>query len=165
MLLLGKLLKVVRRKFQGQNTMRKKPCELINYLKPKLQEFLIHNFTSKWQEKEFKAYVPNLPPKTIVSCIDFQHNYAFRVQNKIQDVHWFSFLITILVHIMYCHKPTHNPIDPKSIILKEVHYYILNEKKHDTLYDQHVFMLNWEFLREKGCFLQQHVVWSDGCSG
>jgi hypothetical protein len=30
-----------------------KPCELIDYLKPKLQEFLVHNFTSKWQEKEF----------------------------------------------------------------------------------------------------------------
>jgi hypothetical protein len=42
-----------------------------------------HNFTSKWQEKEFKAYVPNLPPNTIVSCIDFLENNAFKVQNDI----------------------------------------------------------------------------------
>ncbi len=60
-----------------------KPCELIDYLKPKLQKFLIHNFTSKWQEKEFKAYVPILPPNTIVFCIDLLENYAFKVQNEI----------------------------------------------------------------------------------
>jgi hypothetical protein len=66
---------------------------------------------------------------------------------------------------MYHHNPTHNPTNPKSKILKEVHYYISDEKEHDTIYVQHVFKLNWEFLKEKGCFLEQHVVWSDGCSG
>jgi hypothetical protein len=69
------------------------------------------------------------------------------------------------VHIMYCHNPTPNPTYPKSRILKEVHYYISNEKKHDTLYVQHAFKLNWEFLREKECFLEWHVVWFDGCNG
>jgi hypothetical protein len=38
---------------------------------------------------------------TIVSCIDFFDNYAFKVQNEIQDMHWFTFQITILVHITY----------------------------------------------------------------
>ncbi len=79
---------------------------MIEYLEPKLKEFVIHNFVAKWQEKEFKAYVPNLPPNTIVSCIDFFENYAFKIQNKIQDMHWFLFQITILVHITYYHNPT-----------------------------------------------------------
>jgi hypothetical protein len=56
--------------------------DLIEYLKPKL-EVVIHNFTSKWQEKEFKTYVPNMPLNTIVSCIDFFENYAFKIHNEI----------------------------------------------------------------------------------
>jgi hypothetical protein len=55
---------------------------------------------------------------------------------------------------MYHHTPTFNPIDPKSRILREVHYYILDEKEYDTLYVQHAFKLNWDFLRKKVCFLQ-----------
>ncbi len=43
--------------------------QLIGYMKPRLQEFVMHNFTSKWEEKEFKSFVPNLPPDTNFFCI------------------------------------------------------------------------------------------------
>jgi hypothetical protein len=69
------------------------------------------------------------------------------------------------VHITYHHNPAPDPAHPKSKILKEVHYYILDEKEHDTLYVQHAFKLNWEFLRERSYFLELHVIWSIGCSG
>ncbi len=85
-----------------------KPSELIDYLKPRLQEFVLHNFTSKWQEKEFKSYVPNLPPNTMLSCIDFSENYVFKQQNEIQDMHWFSIQIAILVHITYKINPEYD---------------------------------------------------------
>lgn len=45
------------------------PSLLIPYLKPKLQEFVIHNFMWKWQEKKFKGFVPNLPLNTILYWI------------------------------------------------------------------------------------------------
>jgi hypothetical protein len=138
---------------------------MIEYLKPKLKKFVIHNFVAKWQEKELKAYVPNLPPNTIVSCIDFFDNYAFKVQNKIQHMHWFSFQITILVHITYHRNLTFNPTYLKSRILKEIHYYISDKKDHDTLFVQQAFKLNWEFLNKISCFPKCHVVWSHGCSG
>jgi hypothetical protein len=32
-----------------------------------------------------------LPKDDAVSCIDFYENYAFMVQNEIQDMHWFNF--------------------------------------------------------------------------
>jgi hypothetical protein len=48
-------------------------------MKPNLQEILVHNFTSKWQEKEFKAYVPKFPPNVVVFYIDLSDNYAFKV--------------------------------------------------------------------------------------
>jgi hypothetical protein len=110
------------------------PSQLIGYLKPRLQEFVLQNFTSKWQEKEFKSYVPNLTLNTIFSCIDFFENYAFKVQNEIQDMHWYSFHITNLVHITYWINPYYDVAHPKSKILKEVHYYILDEKEHDMLF-------------------------------
>jgi hypothetical protein len=64
-----------------------KPSHFIGYLKPKLQEFVAHNFIFKWQDNEFKSSIPNLPHNTILSCIDFSENYAFKVQNEIQDMH------------------------------------------------------------------------------
>jgi len=63
---------------------------------------------------------------------------------------------------MYHHNPTFDPAHLEFGILTEVHYYISNEKKHNALYVQHAFKLNWEFLKERDCFPKQHVVWSDG---
>jgi len=62
---------------------------------------------------------------------------------------------------MYHHNPAPDPTHRESGILKEAYY----EKKHNTLYVQHAFKLNWEFLKERGYFLKQHVVWSNGCNG
>jgi len=59
------------------------PSQLIGYLRPKLKELVMHNFMSKWQKKEFKSFVPNLPLNTILFCINFLENYAFKVQNEI----------------------------------------------------------------------------------
>ncbi len=63
------------------------PSQFIGYLKLKLKDFVMHNFMAKWQEKEFKSSIPNFPPNTILSCIDFSENYAFKAQNEIQDMH------------------------------------------------------------------------------
>jgi hypothetical protein len=80
-------------------------------------------------------------------------------------MHWFSFQINILVHITYHHNLTFDPTYLKSRILKEVRYYILDKKEHDTLFVQHAFKLNWEFLNKKSCFPKCHVVWSHGWGG
>jgi hypothetical protein len=57
-------------------------------------------------------------------------------------MHWFSFQIAILVHITYEYNPTFDPTHANSKFLKEVHYYIWNEKDHDALFMQHAFKLN-----------------------
>ncbi len=69
------------------------------------------------------------PKDTIVSCIDFLENYAMKVQNEIQDMHWFSFQIIVLVHITYRHILEYDLAIDESRILKEVHYCISNERK------------------------------------
>ncbi len=99
----------------------------------------MHNFIVCWQEKESKHYLKHIPNDIVVLCIDFFENYAMKVQNEIQDMHWFSFKIIVLVHITYWQNPDYDQVMDKSKILKEVHYYISNEKGHDTLFVQHAF--------------------------
>lgn len=67
-------------------------------------------------------------------------------------MHWFSFQIMIFVHITYWLNPTYDPVEPGTKILKKMHYYVSDEKKHDTIFVQNVFQLNWEFLQERGCY-------------
>ena len=59
------------------------PRALIDYLKLKLVEYIVLNFISKWQEKEFKSTLSKLMPNTILSCIDFNQNYSLKVQDKV----------------------------------------------------------------------------------
>jgi hypothetical protein len=41
-----------------------------------------------------------------------------------------------------------DPKNPQSSqILKEVHYYIYNNKMHNNLFVQHVLILHWDYLR------------------
>jgi hypothetical protein len=86
-------------------------------------------------KKEFQNYLQHIFKNIVVSHIDFYKNYVFMVQNEIQDLHWFSFQITSLVHIMYRSNKDFDPIEARSRILKDIHYYIFDEKEHDTFLD------------------------------
>ncbi len=88
-----------------------------------------------------------------------------KVHNEIQDMHWFSFQIIVLVHITYLHDLDYDLIIPNFKILKEAHYYASNEMDHDTLFVQHAFKLHWEFFKSKGYQPRMHVVWFDKCYG
>jgi hypothetical protein len=57
--------------------------ESIEYFKPKL-----HNFVSRWQNKQFKAFIVSFPKNTIVFIVDFVENHSFEVQNEVQFMHW-----------------------------------------------------------------------------
>ena len=78
-----------------------KPSELIDYLKPKLQAFVLHNYISSWQDFQFKELFTSVPSDTLISCVDFSENYTLKIQNEIQSMHWHNEQITILVHITY----------------------------------------------------------------
>jgi hypothetical protein len=67
------------------------------------------------------------------------------------------------MHITYRLNPYLDGTNLGSKILKEIHYYICDEKDHDTLYVQHASKLQWQFMQEKGFFPEHHVVWSNGC--
>jgi hypothetical protein len=96
--------------------------------------------------------------------VDFSKNYTMKVQDEIQSTRWHNTHVNILVHITYKHNPSYDPLFPKIIMLKEVHYYLFYDIIHDTLLVQHVFKLHWEYLQKKGYIPTTHIVWSDGYS-
>jgi hypothetical protein len=80
----------------------------LTYLKPNLQKFIKDNFVACWQDTQCKLAMLDLPKDVILSHIDFAENYTFQIDNEIQSMHWHSFQVTILVHIMYRLKPIYN---------------------------------------------------------
>ena len=107
----------------------------------------------------------NLSPDAIVSVVDFAENYSFKWQNEVQSQHWFSFQVTIFVHITFCIHPHWDGVDPQTRLLTEYHFYISDDKSHDNQFVQHCFSLHQDFLIQQGSpFLAEHIVFSDGCA-
>jgi hypothetical protein len=67
-----------------------------------------------------------------------------KIQNEIQSMHWHNFQVIIMVLINY--RPSLVPLDLTNLdsgLIKEIHYFVLDDMNHDTLFVQHVFMLHW----------------------
>ncbi len=122
-----------------------------------LTNFIKHNFVFRWQAQQFKECLLNFPSNVVVSVIDFAENYSFKIQNEIQSMHWWSAQVTILVHITYLRNDAGD-------VEKTLHFYISDDKHHDTLFVQHCFMLHDKWLNKQGHCLQHHWVWSDGAA-
>ena len=71
----------------------------------------------------------------VVSVVDFAKNYTFKEQNEVQTMHWYSDQVTIFVHITY--------VRVAAVVNKFYHFYIYDDKNHDTLFVQHCFMLHY----------------------
>ena len=72
-------------------------------------------------------------------------------------MHWWSTQVTILVHISYIKNSV-------GAIEKTLHFYISDDKLHDTLFVQHCFMLHDNWMKQQGHRLHYHWVWSDGAA-
>jgi hypothetical protein len=104
-----------------------------------------------------------LPTDTIISYVDFTKNYFYTMQDKIQSAYWHSYQVTIMVHITCRVDPdfVEGTLDVR--IIKESHFWISDDKDHDTLFVQHCFMEHWKWLVDKGVSPKEHWVSSDGC--
>jgi hypothetical protein len=139
--------------------------EFFQYLRPKLESFILHNYVASWQDFQFKELFDSVAQQTLISCVDFSENYTLKVQNEIQSMHWHNEQITILVHITYRLNPDFSLDNHEPMLLKETHYYVSDDKTHDLLYVQHCFMLHWDLVQSQGFIPKNHIVWSNGCSG
>jgi hypothetical protein len=65
-------------------------------------------------------------------------------------MHWTSQQVTILVHLTYRLNPTHNVAKPHTKFTKESHFYISDDREHDTLFVQHCMLMHWKHMIENG---------------
>ena len=49
--------------------------------------------------------------------------------------------------------------------MNKCHFYVNDDKIHDTLFVQHCFKLHNDWLASCGIKFSEHIVWSDGCAG
>lgn len=136
---------------------RMKSSTFILLFSDHLKSFVKHNFVFRWQAQQFKDCLLKFPSDVVVSVVDFAENYSFKVQNEIQSMHWWSTQVTILVHISYIKNSV-------AAIEKTLHFYISDDKLHDTLFVQHCFMLHDNWMKQQGHRLRYHWVWSDGAA-
>ena len=67
-----------------------------------------------------------------------------------------------MVHIMYRHGQDSN--EEKHVILKEIHFYISDDRTHDIHYMQHCFKLFYDRVIAMDIPFYHHFIWSDGCA-
>jgi hypothetical protein len=102
---------------------------------------------------------------TMVSIIDYAENYSFKVQSEVQSMHWYSYQVTILVHIMWVRNSNPDPEDESTRSIMTYHFYIFDDKLHDSYFVQHCLLLHWNSVVGAGFTPRNHWIWLDGCSG
>jgi hypothetical protein len=71
---------------------------------------------------------------------------------EVQEPHWHSLCITILVHITYRLNQNENLDVIETWLLKKIHFYISNDGKHDTSFLQHCLFLHWWYMTNGGSY-------------
>jgi len=76
--------------------------------------------------------------------------------------------VFIFIHVLYIHAQLNvvgsdNTNDPCDVI--EYHFYINDDREHETLFMQHLFCLMYESLKKNDISLIKHWIWLDGCAG
>ena len=133
------------------------PRELLQVYQYHLKKYIIHNFIFRWQAQQFKDSISLFPDNVVVSVVDFAENYSFKEQNEIQSMHWYTKQVTIFVLITYFRIAS-------GAVKKTMHFFVSDDKQHDTLFVQHAFLLHAQWLRDQGLSFIKHWVWSDGAA-
>lgn len=60
-------------------------------------------------------------------------------QDDIQLDHWTNIQVTLLVHIVYFHVPNNRFANRK--VYKVCHYYVNDDKKHNSIFVQHAYQI------------------------
>ena len=100
--------------------------------------------------------------------VDFVENYTFEAQTEIQSEYYHSAQVSIFVHVLYRHAQQ-NVDDIESTndnrhVIKEYHFYISDDRTHDTHYVQHSFDIIYGSLKTRGVVMNEHWIWLDGCA-
>ena len=84
----------------------------------------------------------------------FVENYTFSPQREIQSEYYHSDQVSIFVHVLYRHAQESiygmdNTPQSRDVI-KEYHFYVSDDREHDTLFVQHFFGLIYDSFKKNG---------------
>lgn len=139
-------------------------ADFLGFFTPTVQHFIRHNFIAKWQTQQAKLLQACLQAGAVLTHIDFAENYSFEAQNEIQSMYYHSDQVTILVQVTYSLDAGADIVDGGVQMIRETHYYISDDRMHDTDFAQHCLMLHWRWMHSKGLSPTMHYVFSDGCA-
>ena len=115
-----------------------------------LNIYIKHSHTTQWHNLQFKQSRDVFPKETILSIVDFAENYTFTLQKEIQSEYYHSYKVSILVHIMYIHAELDvdgfDSNENNRGVIKEYHFYINDDRTHDTCFVQHCFGMLYKEL-------------------
>lgn len=139
--------------------------EFLDFFSPTIQHFIRHNFVAKWQTEQAKLLQACLQGGAVLTHIDFAENYSFEVQNEIQSMYYHSDQVSILVQVTYSADVAEEALEGAPQLKRETHFYISDDKHHDTDFAQHCLLLHWRWMQSNGSSPTVHYVFSDGCAG
>jgi len=144
--------------------------DFMDKFQSQIYKYIKHSHRSRWQALEFKHSREVFQPGTILSVVDFAENYTFAPQKEIQSEYYHSDQVTIFVHVLYRHAQasidgTRDSTPQSRDVIKEYHFYVSDDREHDTLFVQHCFGLIYDSLKNNGVSFTEHWIWSDGCAG
>ena len=142
----------------------------MNKFRPLIYPHIQHCHGTRWQAKQFRDSENCFPPSCILSVVDCFENYTFAPQTELQGQYYHSEQVATFVQVTYRHAQfevdeIESLDENECIIIKEVHFYISDDRVHDRSYVAHCFAMFSEDLRNHRINVSEHWIWSDGCAG
>jgi len=134
-----------------------------------IYKYTKHSHRTRWKYLQFKQSREVFPPGTIFSVVDFAKNYTFVAQKEIHSDFYHFDQVTIFFHVLYRYaQQSFDNIERTNdnrYAIKEYHFYISDDRAHDTHYIQHCFDKFYDSFKEHRIRFDQHWIWADGCAG
>ena len=141
----------------------------MNLFRDQIYKYIKHSHSARGKDLQFKKSRDVFGKGAILSIVNFAENYTFTLQKEIQSEYCHSDKVSILVHIMYRHAELDvdgfDSNENNREVIKEYHFYISDDRTHDTCFVQHCFGMLYKELSRRKITFKEHWVWLDGCAG
>lgn len=89
------------------------PGKMVNYFKSPLSKFPYHQRRAKWQNKQMKILIENLPLDHVCCVDNYSENYTCQHQDQIQSLYFGQTQANIHVTVLHWH-PVNETVDGDS---------------------------------------------------
>lgn len=119
--------------------------------------FVTHLYRALWQDQQCRAVRNNLPEDVLYINADFSMNLVLTCKREAQPLFYFSRQLSLLVMIIHFVRD--------GVLVCEHHYFISEDKHHDSDFVQHSLDLLVAGLTKRGLHFKAHAFFTDGGPG